>query len=123
MSKIRQLTWQPAGAVARPVEVMTFDRLRTLNDGRTQRADFNVLAVIQAGHGSVSIDFSSYPLIERTAMWIAPGAVHRWDQMADVAGHVVLFVPTAPVTPPPGSSSRRRTWSPDGASRPISGGW
>lgn len=114
MSKVRQLTWQPAGAVPRPVEVMTFDRLRTLNDGRTQRADFHVLALIQAGHGSVSIDFSSYRLIERTAIWIAPGSVHRWDQMADVAGHVVLFVPTAPVTP----ATRQLVAAPD-----LTAGW
>jgi len=96
--RIRQMTYQPVDGTATAVEVMTFDRLRTLNDGGTQRADFHVLAVIDAGHGSVSIDFASYPLTERCAVWIAPGAVHRWEEMADVAGHLVLFIPTAPVT-------------------------
>jgi len=47
----------------------------------------------------VSIDFASYPLTARSAVWIAPGAVHRWEENADVAGHVVLFNPTVPVTP------------------------
>ncbi len=92
------MSYQPVDGVVRAVEVMTFGRLRTLNDGGTQRADFHVLAVIEAGHGSVSIDFASYPLTARSAVWIAPGAVHRWDEMADVAGHLVLFIPTAPVT-------------------------
>ncbi len=95
---IRQMTYHPVEGTATAVEVMTFDRLRSLNDGGTQRADFYVLAVVDAGHGSVSIDFASYPLTERSAVWIAPGAVHRWDEMADVAGHLVLFIPTAPVT-------------------------
>lgn len=92
------MTYQPVDRVVRPVEVMTLNRLRTLNDGGTQRADFHVLAVIHAGHGSVSIDFASYPLAARSAVWIAPGAVHRWDEMADLTGHLVLFIPTAPVT-------------------------
>jgi len=96
---IRQMSYQPVEGTAMPVEVMTFGRLRALNDGGTQRADFHVLAVIDAGHGSVSIDFASYPLTARSAVWIAPGAVHRWDEMADVAGHLVLFIPTVPVTP------------------------
>ncbi|MBA9043308.1 hypothetical protein BJ996_000039 [Streptomyces phaeogriseichromatogenes] len=36
---------------------MTFGRLRELNDGGTQRADFHVLAVIDAGPGPVAVDF------------------------------------------------------------------
>jgi AraC-like DNA-binding protein/quercetin dioxygenase-like cupin family protein len=98
MSVIRQLTYQPVGRPAAAVETMTFDRLRELNDGGTQRADFHVIAVVDAGHGSVTVDFLRHPLGERSAVWVAPGAVHRWDDIADVAGHLVLFVPTAPVT-------------------------
>jgi len=98
VSAIRQLVYQPVDGSAEEVEVMSFKRLRSLNDGGTQRADFHVLALIDAGHGSVSIDFASYPLTDRSAVWIAAGAVHRWDDMADVKGHLVLFIPTAPVT-------------------------
>ncbi|MFD4630820.1 helix-turn-helix domain-containing protein [Streptomyces sp. NPDC058284] len=99
MAVIRQMTYQPVGCDAAAVETMTFDRLREINDGGTQRADFHVLAVVDAGHGSVTVDFVRHPLRERSAVWVAPGAVHRWDDIAGVAGHVVLFVPTAPVTP------------------------
>ncbi|MFI2644469.1 AraC family transcriptional regulator [Streptomyces sp. NPDC018610] len=98
MSVIRQMTYRPAGHRAAAVETMTFGRLRELNDGGTQRADFHVLAVVDAGPGSVTVDFLHHPLEERSAVWIPPGAVHRWDDIADVAGHLVLFVPTAPVT-------------------------
>lgn len=95
---IRQMTYQPVGRRAATVETMTFDRLRELNDGGTQRADFHVLAVVDAGHGSVTVDFLRHRIQERSVVWVAPGAVHRWDDIAGVAGHLVLFVPTAPVT-------------------------
>ncbi|MFE1206989.1 helix-turn-helix domain-containing protein [Streptomyces sp. NPDC058762] len=98
MTVIRQMAYQPAERRAATVETMTFGRLRDLNDGGTQRADFHVLAVVDAGHGSVTVDFFQHPLKERSAVWIPPGAVHRWDDIADVTGHLVLFVPTAPVT-------------------------
>jgi len=98
VTPIRQLIYQPLDGSATAVEVMSFERLRSLDAGDTQRADFHVLAVIDAGHGSVSIDFASYPLTNRSAVWIAPGAVHRWDDVAHVTGHLVLFIPTAPVT-------------------------
>lgn len=109
MTVIRQMTYQPVGHGASAVETMTFDRLRELNDGGTQRADFHVLAVIDAGHGTVTVDFLRHPLRERSAVWVAPGAVHRWDDIAGVAGHVVLFVPTAPVT----RATRELVASPD----------
>lgn len=107
------MTYQPAGRRAATVETMTFDRLRELNDGGTQRADFHVVAVVDAGHGSVTVDFLRHPLRERSAVWVAPGAVHRWDDIAGVAGHVVLFVPTAPVT----RATRELVGSPDPVAR------
>ncbi|MFC9281127.1 helix-turn-helix domain-containing protein [Streptomyces collinus] len=109
MSVIRQMTYQPAGHHAAAVETMTFDHLRRLNDGGTQRADFHVLAVVAAGHGTVTVDFLHHPLKKRSAVWIPPGAVHRWDDIAGVAGHLMLFVPTAPVT----HATRELVASPD----------
>ncbi|MER6142492.1 helix-turn-helix domain-containing protein [Streptomyces sparsogenes] len=109
MSVIRQMTYQPAGRHAASVETMTFERLRELNDGGTQRADFHVLAVIDDGRGLVTVDFLRHPLQERSAVWIPPGAVHRWDDIAAVTGHLVLFVPTAPVT----HATRELVASPD----------
>lgn len=98
MTTVRQMTYEPLGHGADAVETLTFGRLRELNDGGTQRADFHVLAVVDAGHGSVTVDFAAHPLRQRTVVWVPPGAVHRWDDIADVTGHVVLFVTTAPVT-------------------------
>ncbi|GLY79038.1 helix-turn-helix domain-containing protein [Actinoallomurus iriomotensis] len=99
MATIRQLTYQPPREASAPVETMSFARLRRLNDGSTQRGDFHVLAVVRRGRGRVSIDFSAHPLAPRDVVWIRPGVVHRWDDLGDLAGDLVLFVPTAPVTP------------------------
>lgn len=77
---------------------MTFEQLRAMNDGGTQRADFLVVASVGAGQGAVTVDFARYSLEAGSAVWIAPGAVHRWDDVADVSGQVALLLPTAPVT-------------------------
>ncbi|MFE9386142.1 helix-turn-helix domain-containing protein [Streptomyces sp. NPDC007025] len=98
MTAIRQMTYHPVRRRAAAVETMTFDRLRELNDGGTQRADFHVLAVVDAGNGAVTVDFLRYPLRKRSAVWVVPGAVHRWEDISALTGHLVLFVPTAPVT-------------------------
>ncbi|XIG79300.1 AraC family transcriptional regulator [Streptomyces sp. SGAir0957] len=107
--EIRQMTYQPPGSRAATVETLTFGRLRELNDGATQRADFHVLALVDSGPGAVTVDFLQHPLEDRSAVWIPPGAVHRWDDIAHVAGHLVLFAPTAPVT----DATRELVASPD----------
>lgn len=95
---IRQLTYQPPPG-ADLVESMSFAALRTVNGGATQRADFHVLAFVRDGRGEASADFTSHALGPRTVVWIRPGVVHRWTDIAHVTGDLILFVPTAPVTP------------------------
>ncbi|GAB3557087.1 AraC family transcriptional regulator [Spelaeicoccus albus] len=99
MSNVRQLRYQPRDSSAGGVEVLSFARLRELDDHETQRADFYVVAVVDEGVGEVSIDFDRYPLAPGSIVRIPPGAVHRWDDMVSVDGSLVLFLPTAPATP------------------------
>ena len=99
VTTVRQVAYQPPGGTFTPVETMSFATLRHLNDGSTQRADFHVLAAVRRGQGGVSMDFSEYHLAARSVAWIPPGVVHRWFDIKDLAGDIVLFVPTAPVTP------------------------
>jgi AraC-like DNA-binding protein len=99
VTTVQQKTYQPPGGTFAPVETMSFATLRHLNDGSTQRADFHVLAVVRRGQGGVSMDFSGYHLAARSVAWIPPGVVHRWSDIADLTGDIVLFVPTAPMTP------------------------
>lgn len=96
---MRQLVYQPPGEAFTPVETMSFARFRQLNRGSTQRCDFYVLAVVRRGKGGVWMDFAEHVLTERSVVWMPPGVVHRWSDISGLAGELVLFVPTAPVTP------------------------
>jgi len=98
VTTVRQYTYQPPGGTFTPVETMSFATLRRLNDGTTVRADFHVLAVVRRGRGEVFMDFCGHHLAPRSVAWIPAGVVHRWSGIADLAGDIVLFVPTAPVT-------------------------
>lgn len=99
VTQVRQLVYQPPGGAFAPVETMSFARLRQLNRGSTQRCDFHVLAVVRRGKGGVWMDFAEHVLSERSVVWMPPGVVHRWSDIRGLDGELVLFVPTAPVTP------------------------
>lgn len=113
VSAIRQMSYRPADPAATFVEVMSFERLRQINEGQTQRADFHVLALVDGGRGRVTVDFERCSLAPHTALWIRAGAVHRWDEISDVTGTLVLFVATAPVT-----DTTRRLAASTGPGRP-----
>ena len=98
MTSIRHLTYDAPTPSMGDVEVMSFEYLRGLDQGRTQRGDFHVIALVTAGHGAVSIDFTRSSLNPRTVVWLAPGAVHHWIDITDVRGELALFTPTAPAT-------------------------
>jgi AraC family transcriptional activator of pobA len=94
---IRTLRYQAGGEPDGGVEASTFARLRTMPAGSrnppVQRADFHVLAIIGSGHGTVTVDFVRHFLEPGTITWIRPGRVHRWDDIAEVDGTLVLFRP------------------------------
>lgn len=98
MPRITQMRYLAPDSRAQQVETLTFETLRSMNDGGTQRADFHVLAIVHAGTGAVTVDFAQHHLSPGAAVWIPPGAVHRWDDAGELSGRLVLFVPTAPVT-------------------------
>ena len=91
------LRYQGGGQPDDGVEVSTFARLRTMPAGSThppvQRADFHVLAIVGSGRGTVTVDFVRHPLAAGTIVWVRPGRVHRWDDIAVVNGTLVLFRP------------------------------
>lgn len=95
---IRQLSYRHPGDAVLAVETLTFARLRELDRGTTQRADFHVLAFVEAGSAAVMLDFREQPLEAGDAVWIGPGVVHRWSGLGGVEGRLVLFRPEAPVT-------------------------
>jgi AraC-like DNA-binding protein len=94
---IRILRYRTGDALDGGVEVITFPHLRTMPAGGgrppVQRADFHVLATIRSGQGAVTVDFVRHRLEPGTIVWIRPGRVHRWDDIAGVNGTLVLFRP------------------------------
>lgn len=98
VATVRQMVYQPPAGASAPVETMSFQRLRELDRGATQRGDFHVLAFVEGGEGAVAVDFSTRPLAPGDVVWIGPGVVHRWIDISRLGGDLVLFTPTAPAT-------------------------
>ncbi|WP_433155195.1 helix-turn-helix domain-containing protein [Actinomadura nitritigenes] len=92
---IRSLRYAADGGV----EVITFPRLRGMPAGGEQpplqRADFHVLAIVDSGRGAVTVDFVHHRLKPGMIVWIRPGRVHRWDDIENLDGTLVLFRPEA----------------------------
>jgi AraC family transcriptional regulator, transcriptional activator of pobA len=104
---IRTLRYQAGAAPDGGVEVITFADLRAMPAGNThppvQRADFHVLAITGLGQGTVTVDFVRQHLEPGTIVWIRPGRVHRWDDIAAVDGTLVLFRPESVPNGSPGA--------------------
>jgi AraC family transcriptional regulator, transcriptional activator of pobA len=96
---IRQLSYRPPDAARSRIEALTFADLRTMTPHLPMRADFCVLAAIDAGHGAVMVDFERRRLDAGTVVLLRPGVVHHWIDIAHVEGNLVLFTPTAPAEP------------------------
>ncbi|MFE3797659.1 helix-turn-helix domain-containing protein [Nocardia tengchongensis] len=104
--------YAPRAGAPTGLELLDFDRLRGMPvaAGREMiRGDFHVLARCTAGSGRLTVDFTEHDLTADTIAWIHPGWSHRWDDIADLKGDLVLvrsdLVPTAalgrlPSTPP-----------------------
>ncbi|MGH3209892.1 MAG: helix-turn-helix domain-containing protein [Trebonia sp.] len=104
---IRVLLYDATGEPDDGVEVSTFARLRTMpagsSDPPVQRTDFHVLATVDSGHGAVTVDFVRHRLERGAIVWIRPGRVHRWDEIADLNGTLVLFRPESVPRDSPGA--------------------
>lgn len=118
---IRMLRYRTDGEADGGIEVITFARLRGMPAGGrrppAQRADFHVLAVVGSGHGTATVDFVRHRLEPGAIVWIHPGRVHRWDDVAGVDGTLVLFRPESvphgsPGADPLGPVSWRQPGSP-----------
>ena len=99
------------------VEVSTFAQLRTMpagnSDPSVQRADFHVLAIAGPGHGIVTVDFVRYRLEPGTIVWIRPGRVHQWNDIASLDGTLVLFRPeSVPIDSPGADPFGPVSWRP-----------
>ncbi|GAA0345652.1 AraC family transcriptional regulator [Actinoallomurus spadix] len=92
---MRQLRYSPAAGAGFGVEALSFGRLRRMDPGRRrvrpQRPDFHVLGLVRSGSGRHTADFVDEDLRARSVVWIRPGVVHRWTDVEDLDGPLILF--------------------------------
>lgn len=118
---IWQVPYAPATPVAMrlPVELLSFADLRAMDATgrrrRPQRPSFHVLAVVERGHGTHCADFVDRPLQPRTVVHLRPGVVHRWTDVEQVDGSLVLFTEGAADVDPDsgGAASSTRVLGPE----------
>ncbi|WP_179201946.1 helix-turn-helix domain-containing protein [Streptomyces caniscabiei] len=84
----------PAGTPA-GVEVMSLAELRRRVPehalGRPQRPDFHHLLTLGAGVLRHVVDFDDHTLRPGSWLWVRPGQVHQWGDLAGAEGTLILF--------------------------------
>jgi AraC-like DNA-binding protein len=84
----------PAGTPA-GIEVMSLADLRRRFHGRVpdrpQRPDFHHLVSLTAGELRHTVDFTGHVLRPGSWLWVRPGQVHQWGDLAEAEGMLILF--------------------------------
>ncbi|MCZ1011337.1 AraC family transcriptional regulator [Streptomyces lydicus] len=113
---VKQLHYTPAPGAQFDVEMLSFAQLRLMDRSRRrtrpQRPDFHVMALVQSGVGRHTADFIDHPLWERTVVWIRPGVVHRWTDVEDLEGPLLLFAQGFPPAPGPVAQAAANVFGP-----------
>ncbi|GAA2803354.1 helix-turn-helix domain-containing protein [Kitasatospora paracochleata] len=83
------------------VEVMTLAELRRRHPrggvfDRPQRPAFHHLLTLDAGTLRHTVDFTGYALEPGCWLWVRPGQVQQWGDLADAHGTLILFEPGFP---------------------------
>lgn len=87
---------------------------------RVQRPEFHFLLIGAAGRGTHMLDFSDYEVSQGDVLWVRPGQVQRWGDMAAYDARVLIF-PSALLAPgtahltEAGSAGGPCWWSADSA--------
>jgi AraC-like DNA-binding protein len=96
-SPIRKLAYRSPADGPFGIEVMSFRQLRAITEPALltvpQRPEFHVLQIIEHGTGHQTADFRQYPLRPGSVLWIRPGQVHQFEDIGQVDGTLVLFLP------------------------------
>lgn len=92
---ITPVAYQPPEGKAGEVEVSTVAAMVARGGTRlfdhVQRPEFNFLLVATRGHGSHMLDFADHPLTPGSVLWVRPGQVQRWGDMAAYDAWVLIF--------------------------------
>ncbi|MFF0741795.1 helix-turn-helix domain-containing protein [Streptomyces sp. NPDC004111] len=92
---IPEVRFRAPSSVPAGVEVLTLATLRgnacAGSLSAPHRPDFHHLLVLDRGVLPLMVDFASYRLLPGEWLWVRPGQVHRWDELAGAEGLLVLF--------------------------------
>ncbi len=96
---IRAVRFMPPTRDIGNIEVLSLERMR-IRSGLTefltpQRLDFDMVVRIDEGNAVHTVDFTEHQLGPGDVLWVRSGQMHRWGQIADIDGPVVLFAPHA----------------------------
>jgi hypothetical protein len=105
-SPVRSFRYEVSREPGPGVEAWTFAWLQGTPVGSRatipRATNFHVLAIVPSGQGRVTVDFEPTRPRARTVVRIRPGRVHRWDDVASVAGTIVLYRPEPATGSAPG---------------------
>lgn len=107
--KILNLSYSPPATSAGGIEVMSFAELdrrmqRGVVEDAPQRIDFHEILGVTDGTLDHMVDFSEYSAVPGRWLWVRPGQVQQFRNLASASGYVVLFqagavdAPTAALT-------------------------
>ncbi|MDJ1370727.1 helix-turn-helix domain-containing protein [Gulosibacter molinativorax] len=94
--EILEVRYTPAAGGTAGVEVVSvaelWRRMQTrAPSSRAQRPDFHVLLTVSEGVTWHMVDFHHYALADGAWLWVRPGQVQRFGDLAEASGTVVMF--------------------------------
>lgn len=92
---ITPVAYQPPEGRTGEVEVTRVSAMVTRGRpqlfAHVQRPEFHVLLLPTQGRGSHMLDFTDYPLTPGSVLWVRPGQVQRWGDVATYDAWVLIF--------------------------------
>lgn len=96
--EIPEIPYSPPPEAAAGVEVVTLADLRERARGQDlsspQRPEFHLLFAVDSGTLWHAVDFLPYSVTQGSWLWVRPGQVQRFGDLASAEGTVVFFQPS-----------------------------
>ncbi|KUJ65952.1 transcriptional regulator [Streptomyces albus subsp. albus] len=94
---IPEIPYQPPAGTPEGVEVMSLAELRRRAPAgefdAPQRPRFHSIFAIESGRATHTVDFTGYPLVPGTVLWVRPGQVQQVGDLTAIEGTLMLFRP------------------------------
>lgn len=94
---IRELRFATPVGLPRGVEALNLDEFRSRATadlaGPPRRPTFHHLLTLERGTFRHVVDFAGHTVVPGAWLWVRPGQVHQWGDLADAQGTLILFEP------------------------------